>query len=115
MIIKRMNQDQKDVYNLQDTTDIVTDQQITEMNQILSTCEMKIEAAKDGYTSAKYFDRTMQLVIKSVLGWDSQAHRSRSTPGLFGYTKGFLGCTEAQGSSNLHCHFLGILFFNFIF
>jgi hypothetical protein len=46
MIIKRMNQDQKDVYNLQDTTDIVTDQQITEMNQILSTCEMKIEAQR---------------------------------------------------------------------
>jgi hypothetical protein len=55
----------------------------------------------------RYFDRTLGIIKRSILGWDDAAHRSRNTPGIFGFTKGFLGAVEAQGSSNLHCHFLG--------
>jgi hypothetical protein len=58
--------------------------------------------------TVRYFDITMGIVIESLLGWDAKAHRSRSVPGMFGFTKAFLAATEAQGSANLHAHILGL-------
>jgi hypothetical protein len=54
MKIRRMNAETRSIYNLEDAADVVTDEQLAELNRILTVQEMTAEAVSDGYTSAKY-------------------------------------------------------------
>ncbi|KAF8340221.1 hypothetical protein F5887DRAFT_1062648 [Amanita rubescens] len=45
----------------------------------------------------------MNNFFSSVLGYTPERQRKK---GLFGYTKAFYGCVEAQGRGTLHCHML---------
>jgi hypothetical protein len=59
--------------------------------------------AKNPVVAAQFFDIYLNTFFSSILAHrpDNDKHK-----GLFGYTKGFYGCAEAQGRGTLHCHSL---------
>lgn len=52
-------------------------------------------------SAALHFERTLQLIIDKVVGWDSNNGRSHSEGGLIGKPKAFVRVVEEQGR-NIH-------------
>lgn len=84
----------------------ITLAQVDAINSILSKKEMHSAATDNPINAAKYFNDIIECIIEDVFSWDTERHSSKEKPGLFGYTRGFIGCVEAQNSSNLHVHFM---------
>ena len=59
--------------------------------------------AKNPVVAAQFFDIYLTTFFSSVLAHCPGKDKRK---GLFGYTKAFYGCAEAQGRGTLHCHSL---------
>ena len=59
--------------------------------------------AENPVLASRFFDIYMNYFYLSVLGYTAGWQRKK---GLFGYTKAFYGCVEAQGHGTIHCHML---------
>jgi hypothetical protein len=106
--IYSMNHEKPSIWNRGDVDAAVrlTKQQTEDINLVLLKKQMHDAATGNPMNTAIYFDEIIQSIIDHVLSWDTEAHQSKAKPGMFGYTTAFIGCTETQNSSNLHCHFL---------
>lgn len=80
-----------------DVDNIVRDNRTNAWNQ-----QMLI--AKNPFVAGKFFDIYMRAFFKCLLGFDLKTKSCAN--GLFGITKGYFGCVEAQGRGSLHCHML---------
>jgi hypothetical protein len=106
--IYAMNQEVPSIFSEQDVAGAarLNKKQTDDINLVLLKKQMHDAATGNPINTAKYFDEIIQSIIDHVLSWDMEAHQSKDKPGMFGFTSGFIGCTETQNSSNLHCHIL---------
>lgn len=66
--------------------------------------KQSILVARNPFVAGKFFHIYMQAFFKCLLGFDVKTMSCSN--GLFGITKGYFGCVEAQGRGSLHCHLL---------
>ena len=59
--------------------------------------------ATNPVVAAQFFDIYLNTFFSSILAHSPDKEKRK---GLFGYTKAFYGCAEAQGRGTLHCHCL---------
>lgn len=58
--------------------------------------------ARNPVLASRFFHITMESFFDGVLNYSSDHDPNQM--GLFGLTKGYFGCVEAQGRGTLHCH-----------
>lgn len=80
-----------------DVDNVVGDNRDNSWNQ-------SIFIARNPFVAGKFFHIYMQAFFKCLLGFDVKT--MSCSKGLFGVTKGYFGCVEAQGRGSLHCHLL---------
>ncbi|KAI3633922.1 hypothetical protein MIR68_007526 [Amoeboaphelidium protococcarum] len=62
--------------------------------------------AENPYACAQYFHELINIVFEHALQFSLEHQRSKSKPGIFGFTKAAYASIESQGSMNLHAHFM---------
>jgi len=60
--------------------------------------------SKDPVADARFFERTLRVIVRVLLGWDVDAQRAVEGGGVFGIVKAFFGVVETQGRGSLHAH-----------
>ncbi|KAI3653373.1 hypothetical protein MP228_001320 [Amoeboaphelidium protococcarum] len=76
-------------------------------NEILGDIQRRHQlVSKNPYVCAEYFDKFMHAMFEQAFQFDLKHQRSKSKPGVFGYTKAAYASIESQGSLNLHAHFM---------
>jgi hypothetical protein len=55
---------------------------------------------------AEEYGKCLHLVIKHLVGWDTETRESRVGGGIFGETEAFAAATEEQSRKTLHMHIL---------
>ena len=90
-----------DVYNpivrVMTDTDIAND----ETNAYFSFLEQAKLIAHNPVVAAQFFHTLMTFFFQHILRFRSG---TKKEIGLFGHTKAYYGCVEAQGRGTLHCH-----------
>ena len=71
-------------------------------HQIPTYWEQAKVVARNPCIAAEFFDTYINAFISAVLQYDPKQRSTQS--GIFGMTKAYYGCVEAQGRGSLHCH-----------
>ena len=66
-------------------------------------------AAKDPAACAMIYNDTVNILLKTLYGFDTSKHRPTDQDGLFGNVQAFFGVTEEQKRQSLHLHLLTFL------
>lgn len=70
--------------------------------QVPDPWKQSLLVARNPIVAAKFFDLYIKSFISTLLGYDSRS--DTLSQGIFGVTKAYYGCVEAQGRGTLHCH-----------
>ena len=76
------------------------------MRQLPSSAKMHSISMADNVSSARMFNKMIEVFLEIAVGIDPKTKRSFKEGGLFGRARGYYGLTESQSSGALHCHIL---------